>query len=79
MTQEGSLGFLVTVEGFPGSDPPVRPAILFPLFKPVTALPGLGPRLGKLVEKLAGAHVADLLWHLPCGVVDRRFSPTFSI
>ncbi|CAO3355856.1 ATP-dependent DNA helicase RecG (EC 3.6.4.12) [Azospirillum melinis] len=75
MTQEGPPGFLVAVEGFPGSDPPVRPAILFPLFKPVTALPGLGPRLGKLVEKLAGAHVVDLLWHLPCGVVDRRFSP----
>ncbi len=53
----------------------MRPAILFPLFKPVTALPGLGPRLGKLVEKLAGGHVVDLLWHLPCGVIDRRFSP----
>ncbi len=45
------------------------------MFKPVTALPGLGPRLGKLVEKLAGGHVVDLLWHLPCGVIDRRFSP----
>ncbi|WP_448202990.1 ATP-dependent DNA helicase RecG [Azospirillum sp. sgz302134] len=53
----------------------MRPVVLFPLFKPVTALPGLGPRLGKLVEKLAGPHVADLLWHLPCGVIDRRFSP----
>ncbi|MBP2312452.1 ATP-dependent DNA helicase RecG [Azospirillum soli] len=53
----------------------MRPAILFPLFKPVTALPGLGPRLGKLVEKLAGPCVVDLLWHLPSGVIDRRFSP----
>ncbi|MBP2290976.1 ATP-dependent DNA helicase RecG [Azospirillum rugosum] len=53
----------------------MRPVVLFPLFKPVTALPGLGPRLGKLVEKLAGEHVVDLLWHLPSGVIDRRFAP----
>lgn len=53
----------------------MRPAVLFPLFRPVTSLPGLGPRLGKLAEKLAGPHVTDLLWHLPCGVIDRRFSP----
>ncbi|WP_207457770.1 ATP-dependent DNA helicase RecG [Azospirillum sp. SYSU D00513] len=53
----------------------MRPAILFPLYKPVTALPGLGPRLGKLAEKLAGPCVVDLLWHLPSGVIDRRFSP----
>ena len=53
----------------------MRPVVLFPLFKPVTVLPGLGPRLGKLVEKLAGEHVVDLLWHLPSGIIDRRFSP----
>jgi ATP-dependent DNA helicase RecG len=54
----------------------LRPVVLFPLFKPVTSLPGLGPKLGKLVERVAGSHVADLLWHLPSGLVDRRFSPT---
>ena len=53
----------------------MRPQILFPLFAPVTALPGLGPRLGKLVEKVAGAKTLDLLWHLPTGLVDRRFTP----
>ncbi len=53
----------------------MRPESLFPLFKPVTALPGLGPRLGKLVERLAGPHAVDLLWHLPSGLVDRRFAP----
>ncbi len=53
----------------------MRPVVLFPLFRPVTALPGLGPRLGKLVEKLAGPQVVDLLWHLPCGVIDRRYAP----
>ncbi|HSE79583.1 MAG TPA: ATP-dependent DNA helicase RecG [Alphaproteobacteria bacterium] len=53
----------------------MRPPLLFPLFAPVTALPGLGPRLGKLVEKVAGARTIDLLWHLPNGIVDRRFTP----
>jgi ATP-dependent DNA helicase RecG len=53
----------------------LRPEILFPLFAPVTALPGIGPRLGKLVERLAGPHVVDLLWHLPVDLIDRRFAP----
>ena len=53
----------------------MRPEILFPLFAPVTALPGVGPRFGKLVERLAGPAVVDLLWHLPSGLIDRRFTP----
>jgi ATP-dependent DNA helicase RecG len=53
----------------------VRPEILFPLFAPVSALPKLGDKLAAKVERLAGPHVADLLWHLPTGLVDRRFSP----
>jgi len=53
----------------------VRPEILFPLFAPVSALPKLGEKLAAKVERLAGPHVVDLLWHLPTGLVDRRFSP----
>jgi len=53
----------------------LRPAVLFPLFRPVTSLPGVGARLGKLIEKLAGPNVVDLLWHLPCGLIDRRYQP----
>jgi ATP-dependent DNA helicase RecG len=53
----------------------LRPEILFPLFAPVTSLPGVGPRIGKLIEQLAGPRVVDLCWHLPSGLVDRRFSP----
>jgi ATP-dependent DNA helicase RecG len=53
----------------------LRPEILFPLFAPVTSLPGIGPRFGKLIAKLAGEKVIDLCWHLPTGIVDRRFSP----
>ena len=53
----------------------MRPQILTPLFAQVTSLPGIGPRLGKLVEKLAGPLVVDLLWHLPSRLVDRRNAP----
>ncbi len=33
----------------------------------MTALPGIGPQLGRLFERLAGPLVVDLLWHLPIG------------
>ena len=54
----------------------MRPEILFPLFADVTSLPGVGPRLAKLVERLAGPHVVDLCWHLPVNLIDRRYAPT---
>jgi ATP-dependent DNA helicase RecG len=53
----------------------MRPQALTPLFAHVTSLPGIGPRLGALVEKLAGPLVVDLLWHLPSAVIDRRNAP----
>jgi len=54
----------------------MRPEILFPLFAPLDTLPGLGPRLRPLYEKLVGGpHVVDALWHLPNGLIDRRFAP----
>ena len=53
----------------------MRPLSLTPLFAQTTSLPGIGPRLGKLVEKVAGPLVVDLLWHLPLGLVDRRHAP----
>ncbi len=53
----------------------MRPEILFPLFAPVTSLKGVGPRLGKLFETLGTPQVVDLLWHLPTGLIDRRFQP----
>ena len=62
----------------------MRPNLLFPLFAPVTTLPGVGPRLAALFDRAVGADteagarakVVDLLWHLPTGIIDRRFSPT---
>lgn len=53
----------------------MRPQSLTPLFAQVTSLPGIGPRLGKLVEKLAGPLAVDLLWHLPVAIIDRRNAP----
>jgi ATP-dependent DNA helicase RecG len=53
----------------------MRPAILNPIFAPVSALQGVGQRIGKLVERLAGPLIVDLLWHLPSGIIDRRYAP----
>jgi ATP-dependent DNA helicase RecG len=53
----------------------MRPALLDSLFAPATALPGIGPQLGRLVERAAGPNVVDLVWHLPSGLVDRRAAP----
>lgn len=53
----------------------MRPQLLYPLFAPVTSLPGIGPRLGKLFEKLTGPNVAGLLWHLPTGLLARQHEP----
>ncbi len=52
-----------------------RPEILFPLFKPVTSLAGVGPKIGALIEKVTGGKIIDLCWHLPSGLIDRRFAP----
>ena len=53
----------------------MRPEVLNPLFRPVGVLKGVGPRFAKLIEKLAGPLVVDLLWHLPTGLIDRSFTP----
>lgn len=53
----------------------MRPEILFDLFAPVTSISGVGPRIAKAVEKLAGGRRIDLLWHLPTGLIDRSASP----
>jgi ATP-dependent DNA helicase RecG len=57
----------------------MRPALLNPLFAPVTTLPGIGPKLDKLLRFLLGRdetpRIADLLLHLPVSVIDRRERP----
>ena len=53
----------------------MRPDILFSIFAPIIGLPGVGPKIGKLIERLAGPSIVDLLWHLPSGLIDRRYAP----
>ncbi len=62
----------------------MRPPLLNPLFAGAAGLKGIGDKLDKLLARflrpahgMAGdtARVIDLLFHLPSGVVDRRFRP----
>lgn len=58
----------------------MRPNILNPLFASVKTLPKIGPKLSQLLADATGrsramgeeARVADLLFHLPFRVIDRR-------
>src|SRR5215211_7250787 len=55
----------------------LRPAILDPLFAPATALPGVGPKVAVLLDRLLGepgrpARIVDLLFHLPHGGISRE-------
>ena len=57
----------------------MRPALLNPLFTPVTSLPGIGPKQDQLLRDLLGRdetpRLVDLLLHLPSQVIDRRSRP----
>ncbi|MBI5264994.1 MAG: ATP-dependent DNA helicase RecG [Bradyrhizobium sp.] len=57
----------------------MRPALLNPLFAPVTSLSGVGPKQDKLLRYLLDRsetpRVVDLLLHLPTNVIDRRARP----
>jgi ATP-dependent DNA helicase RecG len=57
----------------------MRPALLNPLFAPVTSLSGVGPKQDKLFRFLLDRDqtpkLIDLLLHLPASVIDRRARP----
>jgi ATP-dependent DNA helicase RecG len=60
--------------------PTMRPAILNPLFRPVTSLTGIGPRIGEMLARLLGTgdeepRVVDILFHLPVAIIDRSKQP----
>ena len=72
----GAAGRLCLSPSFARSvEPPCALRSSFPLFSPVDSLPGIGPRFAGLLEQLAGPHVVDLCWHLPSGLIDRRYAP----
>ncbi|MEC7396881.1 MAG: ATP-dependent DNA helicase RecG, partial [Pseudomonadota bacterium] len=45
------------------------------MFRPTSALKGVGPRIAKLIERLAGLVVVDVLWHLPRELISRQIQP----
>ena len=57
----------------------MRPHVLTPLFAAASTLPGVGPKIARLLDRLtgrpAGARVFDLLAHLPVSTIDRRRRP----
>lgn len=56
----------------------MRDERLFPLFQPLDALPGIGPKLKPTLEHLVGGeHIWDLLLHMPERWIDRRPVDTF--
>ncbi|MDP8918999.1 MAG: ATP-dependent DNA helicase RecG, partial [Pseudomonadota bacterium] len=55
----------------------LRPSILDPLFAPANTLPGVGPKIAPLLDRLLGeqgrpTRVADLLFHLPSSGISRE-------
>src|ERR1700752_5370809 len=61
------------------TDDAMRPALLDPLFAPVTSLPGVGPKQDKLLRYLLDRsetpRLVDLLMHPPASVIPRRCPP----
>ena len=49
----------------------MRPDVLNPLFAEVEAMPGVGPKVAKLLAKLGIGRIVDLLYHLPTGSIER--------
>ncbi|KQP49047.1 ATP-dependent DNA helicase RecG [Methylobacterium sp. Leaf108] len=61
----------------------MRPSILDPLFAPARGLPGVGPKMAPMIERLLGtperpARIVDLLFHLPQGGVVRKLLGSIS-
>jgi ATP-dependent DNA helicase RecG len=54
----------------------MRPEILFPLFAPIGALKGVGPRVAPLLERVAGPLVRDVLFVAPQNLVRREVVKT---
>lgn len=54
----------------------MRPEILYPLFGDLAGLKGMGPKSLRAMENLLGGkRIIDLLFHLPCNMIDRSYRP----
>ena len=61
----------------------MRPPLLNPLFAEINSLPGIGPKLAPLLNRLltgskAPARLIDLLFHLPYATIDRQLCASIS-
>ena len=52
----------------------MRPNILYPLFASIESLKGVGAKYSKLINKLCGEKIIDILFHLPINIVDRTYN-----
>jgi len=64
----------------------MRPELLNPLFRPITSLGGVGPKVALALRRLIGGaeadeppRVVDLLFHLPAALIDRRNQPGIAL
>ena len=53
----------------------MRPKILYSLFSNIISIKGIGPKYAKLIERLCGKYLVDLIFHKPVAYIDRRNSP----
>ena len=62
----------------------MRPRLLDPLFTPLARLPGIGPKIAVLFDRLLArqsgqaARIVDLLFHLPTAGIDRSLSSSIA-
>ena len=56
----------------------MRPTRLDRLFADATTLPGIGPKLVKVLAEFTGDKLIDLLFHLPSNLIDRQYRPSLS-
>lgn len=52
----------------------MRPNILYPLFASIESLKGIGTKYSKLINRLCGEKIIDILFHLPINIVDRTYN-----
>ena len=53
----------------------MRPKILYSLFSNIISIKGIGPKYAKLIERLCGKYLVDLIFHKPAAYIDRRNNP----
>jgi ATP-dependent DNA helicase RecG len=56
----------------------MRPTRLDSLFADATTLPGIGPKMGKVLGEFTGDKLIDLLFHLPSNLIDRHYRPSLA-